>query len=194
MSKLLPLLLLLLIACGRRDAYLHFESTDATSWERTEELHFTVDSLPRSAPYRLDLLVRRTAEHPYPFRTITLEVRQRWTLPLPPAPAPRRPGERRYLVPRPAKPSTSAKSPRHPTRERILMERTDTVVCTLTRPDGRITAPGIARSTHTAPLLRTNLPRGARGQLTLRHLMLKEQIPGIADIGLRVAEEPKARP
>lgn len=172
-----------LTACVRDEAYLRFVPTDLAGWDKTESLDFRIDSLPESAHYAPQLLVRKAVAGNYPYQSLTLEVRQRWVLPEPPPPPPRKPSERTYLV---SLPQQRPRVPRARTT-RLLLERTDTVVCRFMTPAGDLMAGGVSLSQYAFPLPPLTLPRGAEGRVAVRHLMLKEVVPGISDIGISLS-------
>lgn len=172
--------LCLLCACGRKETYLHFVPTDIAGWDKTEKLDFRVDSLPESADYVPDLLVRKVVAGDYPYQSLTLEVRQRWVLPEVQQRRKPKSNKRTYLVPLPQERPRVQRS----RRSRLLLERTDTVVCRFMTAGGDLMAGGVSLAQYTFTLPPLTLPRGAEGRIVVRHLMLKEVIPGISDVGV----------
>ena len=178
------LLLLGLTACNRREVFMQFQPTDIESWERTEQLTFAVDSLPATDHYLLRVLLRKQASDVYPFQQLTLVVRQRWTLPQPPEVPPEVAARRKYLVQRPLKDAARYQRP-----DSLLFERSDTLHCTLTTPQGRSLAGGLSLQEYAFALTRAQLPQGARGQITIRHAMLRNMLPGISDVGVALERD-----
>jgi gliding motility-associated lipoprotein GldH len=69
----------------------------------------------------------------------------------------------------------------HPT-----VHREDTVFYRLARPDGNIMSEGIHYSQSEAVNLPLQLQQGQSCQIRIRHLMQRETLPGIADVGIHV--------
>lgn len=65
-------------ACHNRPAAYEYRPTPLDGWEPGDTLRFQVDSLTASGTYRLNLGVRTSAMHSYPYRTLWLRVEQRW--------------------------------------------------------------------------------------------------------------------
>ncbi len=182
-GSVMGVLLCALTACVRDEAYLCFMPIDLSGWDKTESLDFRIDSLPESAHYVPQLLVRKAVAGNYPYQSLTLEVRQRWVLPEPPPPQQRNPSERTYLV---SLPQQRSRVPRV-RKNRLLLERTDTVVCRFMTPAGDLIVGGVSLSQYACPLPPLSLPRGAEGRIAVRHLMLKEVVPGISDVGISLS-------
>lgn len=169
---------LLLVACREAEAFLQFAQVDPNGWTRGTGYVFTVDSLPTTQDYPLSVMLRKSSDKAYPFRSITLVVHQRWTLPVPDAAAQARADARRHF--------TAIGQPRPPRcmRDSLLMVRNDTLVADLSADDGELRAHGISLHPYTFPLATLRLPKGAKGRITVRHLMQRENITGIESVGL----------
>ena len=120
---------LLLMACREAEAFLQFAQVDPNGWTRETGYVFTVDSLPATQDYPLSVMLRKSSDKAYPFRSITLVVHQRWTLPVPDAAAQARADARRHF--------TAIGQPRPPRcmRDSLLMVRNDTLVVILNEDD-----------------------------------------------------------
>ena len=71
-------------------------------------------------------------------------------------------------------------------RDSLLMVRNDTLVADLSADDGELRAHGISLHPYTFPLATLRLPKGAKGRITVRHLMQREIITGIESVGLSI--------
>lgn len=81
--RLLPplavgLLVSALAGCQRAPQAYEYHATPVEGWEPGDTLSFRVDSVARAGNYRLSVGVRTSAAHPFPFRVLWLEVKQRW--------------------------------------------------------------------------------------------------------------------
>lgn len=74
------------------------------------------------------------------------------------------------------------------TCDTVLMERTDTLQCRFTTPSGHRLEKGISRSQFAYSLPALQLPARAVGKISIVHLMRKETIPGISDVGFSLAK------
>lgn len=66
------------------------------------------------------------------------------------------------------------------------MMRNDTLVADLSADDGELRAHGISLHPYTFPLVTLRLPKGAKGRITVRHMMQRENLTGIESVGLRL--------
>ncbi|RRD79782.1 hypothetical protein EII14_05310 [Alloprevotella sp. OH1205_COT-284] len=146
--------LLLTTACLRDEVYFAYRSADVEGWDTGEHIGFTVDSLAQGRTYHPTLHLRTTAAPVYPFQTIVLIVSQSWQFP---------------------HPSVS--------RRDSVLHTADTLTLRLMTSSGHPTTEGLALRQYTHPLPSLRLPRGARGKIDVRHIMRKEVVPGIANIG-----------
>ena len=129
---------------------VQYESVDEASWGAFEPLSFTLGPVPSAGPYDLRLLLRMSSTHPYPFKTLFVEVQQEW----------------------------GADS----------VVRIDTVEChfahTVWETEGihlhQYDYAVSSRHCHPADSVR----------ISLRHLMRKEEIPGVSNVG--IALQPSA--
>lgn len=171
---------LLATACRDADPFLQYAAVDLHGWSRDTSFVFTVDSLPGARDYPLSVMLRKSSAAPCPFRSVTLVVRQRWTLAVPDSAAQARTDARRHFraigQPRPAR----------CLRDSLLMVRTDTLVADLTADEGRLRARGISVHPYVYPLVTLRLPDGAKGQIVVHHLMRRNEIPGIESVGIRL--------
>ena len=71
-------------------------------------------------------------------------------------------------------------------RDSLLMVRNDTLVADLSADDGELRAHGISLHPYTFPLVTLRLPEGAKGRITVRHMMQRENLTGIESVGLRL--------
>lgn len=65
--------------------------------------------------------------------------------------------------------------------------RCDTLKCALTDSKGRVSGHGISYYQYMFPLACIDLARGDSLQVSVRHVMKREILPGIANIGLRLS-------
>lgn len=65
----------------------------------------------------------------------------------------------------------------------------DTIECILTDSVNRPTGEGIHLYQHLMPLTPLSLKKGQSGQIRIRHLMIRETLPGIHDAGILLREE-----
>lgn len=64
--------------------------------------------------------------------------------------------------------------------------RTDTLACSLASEEGHPTGQGISLYQYAFPLCTLNLPEGANGQISIRHIMQSHLLPGVSEVGLRL--------
>lgn len=171
---------LLVVSCREAEPYLQYGAVDLHGWSRDTSYVFTVDSLPGARDYPLSVMLRKSSAEPCPFRSITLVVQQRWTLAVPDSAAQARTDARRHF--------RAIGQPRPPRclRDSLLMVRTDTLVADLTTDEGRLRARGISVHPYAFPLVTLRLPDGAKGRITVHHLMRRNEIPGIESVGIRL--------
>lgn len=172
---LLTLLTLLGGAClhdkARPVAYAYVP-TPADGWETGDTLHFAVDSLPRTAPYEVAVGLRTSAAQPFPYRSLWLVVRERWTVP---AAAVQTADSVLLMSLHPVLAADSAA---------WHFERTDTVQLRLTDAEGDVVGEGISRFQYVFPLHTHVLPCGATADVSVFHLMRRDMLPGITDVGI----------
>ena len=171
---------MLLMACREAETHLQYVAVDLHGWPRDTAYVFTVDSLPGAGDYPLSVMLRKSSVEPCPFRSLTLVVHQRWTLAVPDSAAQARTDARRHF--------TAIGQPRPPRclRDSLLMVRTDTLVADFSTDEGRLRARGVSVHPYDYPLLTLRLPDGAKGRITVRHLMHRNNISGIESIGIRL--------
>ena len=171
---------LLSTACREAETYLQYAAVDLHGWSRDTAYVFTVDSLPGAGDYPLSVMLRKSSVEPCPFRSLTLVVHQRWTLAVPDSAEQARTDARRHF--------TAIGQPRPPRclRDSLLMVRTDTLVADFSTDEGRLRARGISVHPYDYPLLTLRLPDGAKGRITVRHLMHRNNISGIESVGIRL--------
>lgn len=172
---LLALLLALGGAClhdkARPVAYAYVP-TPVDGWETGDTLHFTVDSLPRTAPYNVAVGLRTSAAQPFPYRSLWLVVRERWTVPA--------------LYDQMADSALLMRlhAVRAADSTAWHFEHTDTVQLRLTDAEGDVVGEGISRFQYVFTLHTHVLPRGARADVSIFHLMRRDMLPGITDVGI----------
>lgn len=64
--------------------------------------------------------------------------------------------------------------------------RCDTIACLLSDERGEIEGDGVMRYQYTFPVSTVSLPAGSVGYLRVRHLMRREILEGISDIGIEI--------
>lgn len=67
--------------------------------------------------------------------------------------------------------------------------RHDTVACELVSPDGEIQGQGVSIYQYICPVGECELSEGQTGEITVNHIMRREILPGITDIGIRLERE-----
>ena len=171
---------LLSTACREAETHLQYAAVDLHGWSRDTAYVFTVDSLPGAGDYPLSVMLRKSSVEPCPFRSLTLVVHQRWTLAVPDSAAQARTDARRHF--------TAIGQPRPPRclRDSLLMVRTATLVADFSTDEGRLRARGVSVHPYDYPLLTLRLPDGAKGRITIRHLMHRNNISGIESVGIRL--------
>ena len=68
------------------------------------------------------------------------------------------------------------------------VSRTDTLSCTLADEDGNIKGKGVNYYQHVFPLADISLSEGDSVVIAIRHNMIRETLPGIADVGVRLSK------
>lgn len=146
---------LLLASCQDKTVFHQYAATDIEGWDVTERVDFPIDTLAAGGTFQPTLHLRTTTGGEYPFQSIAIAVKQRWVLPA----------------------ATAQRT------DNILFDRTDTLQCRFTTTAGHRLEKGISRSQYAYPLPILQLPAGAVGSVSIVHLMRKETIPGISDVG-----------
>lgn len=72
----------------------------------------------------------------------------------------------------------------------LVSERIDTLQCRLLTPTGHRLERGISLSQHAYALPPLQLPAGTVGRISIVHLMRKETIPGVTDVGFSLDVQP----
>ncbi len=67
--------------------------------------------------------------------------------------------------------------------------RIDTLACELVNADGDICGDGVLHYRYSFPVDTLVLPEGARGRLAVFHIMRRERLKGISDVGLVLKKE-----
>lgn len=137
----------LLSGCGRRPAECGYLPISANGWGLTDTLTFRTDTLP-AGRYSLTLGLRTSASVPYPYRSLTLLLRQTW--------------------------------------EQTNTARCDTIVCPLTTIAGDLSGKGIAFFQYEFSAGTFCLQKPTAGRLSVSHIMRREILPGITDVGFRI--------
>lgn len=68
-----------------------------------------------------------------------------------------------------------------------VLVRRDTVCCTLSTPQGSATGQGVNLYTNTYPVFAEPRTQGQHGRIRVYHIMRREEVPGISDVGLRLS-------
>ena len=173
------LLSCLFTSCRFRPVYAHYEATDLNGWKAGQKLSFHIDSLSRGGQYAASLELRKAAAWAYPYENLSLEVRQKWVLPI----VERTPADSASRIRALAKglPAPRFRIRRH---DSLLICRTDTLIMSLNADNGMIRSHGIAFYPYSLPISTVELPQGAVGEFTIRHIMRREDLPGIESVGI----------
>ena len=67
-----------------------------------------------------------------------------------------------------------------------LRQRIDTVACVTHDTHGNALGKGVARSQQLMAVDTLQLPIGARGTISIRHIMRRDLLPGISDVGIEL--------
>lgn len=67
-----------------------------------------------------------------------------------------------------------------------LRQRIDTVACVTHDPHGNALGKGVARSQQSLAVDTLQLPVGAKGIISIRHIMRRDLLPGISDVGIEL--------
>lgn len=62
----------------------------------------------------------------------------------------------------------------------------DTLYCSLTDHEGDVSGKGVSVYQYTFPVDTFQLHRGARGTITIHHIMRRNLLPGVSDVGIRL--------
>lgn len=170
--------LLALSGCREESAYMHFASTDRRAWTRADSAIFVIDSVSEARDYPLSVLLRTTSADAYPYRSVTLAVRQVWSLPVPDAAAQARANRNKHFV------AIGQPRPKPCLRDSVLFVRTDTLTAGVAADEKTLRARGVAIHSHAFPLVTLRLPAGAKGRVTVSHLMRREALPGFESVGI----------
>lgn len=65
----------------------------------------------------------------------------------------------------------------------------DTVACELVSPDGKMQGRGVSIYQYICPVGECELAEGQTGEVTVHHIMRREILPGITDVGIRIERE-----
>lgn len=68
--------------------------------------------------------------------------------------------------------------------DRPALQRLDTVVCRLTDAAGEASERGISLNQFEIPVDTIRLDAGATGRVTVRHIMRRDLLPGVSDVGI----------
>lgn len=178
----LLLLSLALLACQPSPRRVHYEAIDVKGWERNDTLHFRFDSLTQGGIYSSSLHLRHLAAARYPYRQLTLLVQQQWTLAATPHGAPRNPKGRPFYWPQlhPKQQPSTALS------DSLIASRSDTLRLHIDTPHAPLQLKGLTLHSLMQDLPPLSLPKGAKGEITVRHLMDRESLPGLHDLGIEL--------
>lgn len=69
-------------------------------------------------------------------------------------------------------------------------ERTDTLSCQLIRENGIAIGKGMSHYQYLFPLKPLHLHEGDRLRIAIHHIMKREILPGISDVGIQIARKP----
>ena len=62
----------------------------------------------------------------------------------------------------------------------------DTIYCSLTDHEGDVSGKGVSVYQYSFPVDTFQLHRGARGTITIHHIMRRNLLPGVSDVGIRL--------
>lgn len=151
--RLLPLFFALIafVACTERAAYKSYHTVSIDGWDAADSIVFSIDSLPKRGTFIPTIGLRSSAAEAYEFRTLYLEVKQRWQ-------------------------GSSL--------------RCDTLACELREDRGEMDGKGTFYYQYEFPLKKVSLQAGQSGRIVIRHIMRKEILSGISDIGFLLLPPP----
>lgn len=66
--------------------------------------------------------------------------------------------------------------------------RRDTVSCVIATPQGAVTGKGVNLYQHEIPLFTETLQEGQHGTLHIYHIMRREDVPGVNDVGIKITK------
>ena len=155
------LLSLLLVACNRHHvAKFSYRSTPVDGWESADTLIFPIDSLPADGRYALTIGVRTFS------------------------------GAILHMVSFDRPMSTNSLSLDYvigPEARFLSQARyADTIYCSLTDHEGDVSGKGVSVYQYSFPVDTFQLHRGARGTITIHHIMRRNLLPGVSDVGIRL--------
>ncbi|MDO5074560.1 MAG: hypothetical protein Q4D66_01580 [Bacteroidales bacterium] len=169
-------------SCGNELPPTQYRGIDTKGWERQDSLCFSLDSLPRTATYVPRLHLRHLSAPHYPYDELLVLVEQRWVLPTAPSSAPtaakRQPSYWPKLHPHRHRPVSSPDS--------LIAMRRDTLRFSLLPLHRDARQHGLALQATMLRLPPLSLPQGAHGRITVRHLMDRESLPGLHDLGFEL--------
>lgn len=67
------------------------------------------------------------------------------------------------------------------------LSRIDTIECKLANDKGEIIGQGVINYLHTFPLCTETLYKGQTGKIRIYHIMRREELPGISQIGIKIS-------
>lgn len=175
--------LLCLVSCESQGSVAQYRGINTEGWERSDTLCFAIDSLPHTAHYVPHLHLRHLAASIYPYRQLTLVVEQRWVRPLPPP----KPSATQMSRPSYWPELHHHRRKPHPQRDSLLLTRCDTLRLDLLSAQHHGTARGLSLLATQHQLPPIALPQGARGRITIRHIMDRESLPGLHDLGFEIS-------
>lgn len=162
-SIIITLCLNILFACASctgKKVYDHYEHTDIAGWDKADTLFFAVQPLDVGGRYATELGLR--INDAFPFQSLTLIVEQTVIK--------KAIGDHKV-------PKTKLESQKH----------IDTLTCTLFDNKGAVKGQGISYYQYHFRVSELSLHQDDSLQITVRHDMKREIMPGIADVGISIS-------
>ena len=149
-------LVMLCCCCTGNQVYDHYQNVPISGWDKADVLSYDVTALRDSGWYATDLGLRMN--NMYPFLSVTMVVSQ--AVYHPTAAGKKEP----YLQP--------------------SMVKNDTINCSLRDDNGKVKGQGIIFYQYHYHVSAMKLQQGDSLHITVRHLMKREILPGLSDIGI----------
>jgi gliding motility-associated lipoprotein GldH len=137
-------------SCSHSETPCHsYQEVPTEGWEQQHSLTFNIDTIRKTAYYRVIVNVRTT--NAYPFQSLWLLVHQQYS-----------------------RPQLSSK---------------DTVVCVFTDQQGNPLRHGISLRQYSDSATSLLLRKGQYGTVTVSHIMRRNILSGISDVGVEIRKE-----
>lgn len=69
----------LIQSCDEQTAFSHYHSLSSHGWLASDTIRIDVDTIRMDAQYQVNLGIRTSSAHAYPYQNLTLVVEQQWT-------------------------------------------------------------------------------------------------------------------